>query len=168
VGTPPVVSPTEAWRRDAQALGRAFRTAVVKRLESHPVREAPEAGAWLQAHWAEKVPPPEDVSDLHRLWLAALEDSAAALEEARHLNESSAIATLRTLVTVQALYRDADKDGDGHPTYAANLDELVRTELVARELLTREGDRCFYVDETGVIRMSRDADIGPESNPIGS
>ncbi|MHC4832247.1 MAG: hypothetical protein ACYTFT_18175, partial [Planctomycetota bacterium] len=119
---------------------------------------------------------------MHRLWVAALEDSAAALEEARHLNESSAITTLRTFVTVQALYRDTDKDGDGRPTYAASIEELVRTQLVARELLTRErlgyhfdlersgdfgwwcralpaeqgvtGDRCFYVDETGVIRFS--------------
>ncbi|MFC1707954.1 hypothetical protein ACFL59_14255, partial [Planctomycetota bacterium] len=51
-------------------------------------------------------------------------------------NETGAIATLRTIVTCQTLYRDGDKDGDGVPNYATSLAELAKVHLIDMVLAT--------------------------------
>ncbi|MFC1707122.1 hypothetical protein ACFL59_09950 [Planctomycetota bacterium] len=52
----------------------------------------------------------------------------------RSSNDSSAIATLRTLAVAQQVFRDRDRDGDGVRDYAANLGELRAFDLIDRVL----------------------------------
>ena len=116
------------------------------------------------------------------------------IEARKGANESAAIATLRTLVTVQTLYRDGDKDGDGTPNYAVNLADMEETNLIDSVLSsgqkqgynigllgttyewtataipqsTNTGNRRFFVDESGVIRFSKGNEPNESSGPIGT
>ena len=103
-------------------------------------------------------------------------------------NESSAIATLRTLLTVQTLFRDTDRDDDGVLDYATSLAQLDVGNLVDSVLKagkkqgyhfewdatpppqsTNTGNRHFFVDESGVIRFSTQQDgDDPTPRPIGN
>ncbi|GIW71281.1 MAG: hypothetical protein KatS3mg102_0823 [Planctomycetota bacterium] len=113
-------------------------------------------------------------------------------------NEASAKAGLRTIFNAQAQFRERDKDNDGQPNYAATLMELhVHGALVDSELAQgtrsgyvfeilpganmftwsgraspqvpgKSGDNFFFVDESGVIRYSTSAGVGPHSPPVGN
>lgn len=114
----------------------------------------------------------------------------------RGRNESAAISSLRTLVTVQSLYRDTDKDGNQEVDFAPSLAKLYEHDLidevlasgmkqgytfelvgsffefsvVATPVSAETGTRSFFVDQSGVIRFEK-ADSGKrpsvESTPIG-
>lgn len=118
------------------------------------------------------------------------------LEARKGANESAAISTMRTLVTVQALYRDTDKDGDGQADFATTFTDLFNNGQLIDDVLStgikqgysftlsgdgfswscvavpqsdgKTGDRRFFVDDTGVIRFTSDGtDPDGGSNPIG-
>jgi len=95
--------------------------------------------------------------------------------------EATSIGSLRTLSTAQAIYREGDKDRNGTLDYAASLGDLARVGLIDPafgsgtkrgyrfEILEagektwsatavplvpgKDGDRTFFVDESGVIRF---------------
>ncbi len=105
------------------------------------------------------------------------------------VNEASAISSLRTLVSSQAMYFQGDIDGDGVNDYGL-LSELYEHGLIGDVLgkgtksgynfsvvITATGweavalpvsgeGRRFYVNETGVIRFSLDGSPSAESPPI--
>lgn len=56
------------------------------------------------------------------------------IETRKQGNESASIGALKTLGTAQSLFREADKDGDSTLDYAANLGELVGTNLIDQVL----------------------------------
>jgi type II secretory pathway pseudopilin PulG len=119
------------------------------------------------------------------------------LEARKAANETAAISTMRTLVTCQSLYRDADKDGDGNANFAPDLQSLWRHGQLIDDVLAsgvkqgyhfqmemtdegfawhatavpmdaKSGTRSFYVDESGVIRHDQWGDVPTvESPPIG-
>jgi hypothetical protein len=95
-------------------------------------------------------------------------------------NEGAAIGALRTLAKAQALFFDVSRQREGDttiPFYAAGLSQLALAGLIPPDLavpgyelavttglytfqvearpsgINRTGDRAFYVDETGVIRI---------------
>jgi type II secretory pathway pseudopilin PulG len=99
-------------------------------------------------------------------------------------NEASAISSLRTMVSSQAMFYQGDLENDGNYDYAESLTELETAELIDNVLGSgtksgylfhlesgdpfsiwrasavpvdnpTTGTRSFYVDETGVIRYSR-------------
>ena len=105
------------------------------------------------------------------------------IEARKGANESSAIATMRTLVTCQTLYRESDKDGNGTADYSTSLIGMSQAGLIDEVLAGGEkqgytfillpsansrytwtssagpsdsntGRRYFFVDESGVIRFS--------------
>jgi len=112
------------------------------------------------------------------------------IEARKGANESAAIATLRTMVTVQTLFRDGDKDSDGTPNYGTNLAVLQAANLIDTVLASgtkqgylvtllgqtfawtadahpqsnNTGNRRFFVDESGVIRFSQ-GDLPNSGNP---
>lgn len=98
-------------------------------------------------------------------------------------NEASAISSLRTLVSAQAMFYQGDIEGDGTNDYATGLNELEDGELIDNTLATgtksgyvfflaasndnenwtcvanpknpgSTGTRRFFVNEQGVIRFS--------------
>lgn len=116
------------------------------------------------------------------------------LEARKSANEASAISSLRTLVTSQALFRDTDPDGDGLADYAT-LTELETLSLIDSVLASgtksgylfvltptvnppfawnatadpgspRTGTRHFFVDESGVIHWSDSAQAGAADPPL--
>ncbi|MFC1707795.1 hypothetical protein ACFL59_13445 [Planctomycetota bacterium] len=119
--------------------------------------------------------------------IAALPSQASGLRKAG--NETTAIASLRTLVTAQTLFRRSDMDIDGVADYAADLTQLLAAELIDRVLASSlkqgyvyevyaggepadnwcataipqnpgvTGRRSFFVDHSGVIRFAH-ADRG--------
>ena len=115
------------------------------------------------------------------------------IEARKGANESAAIATLRTLVTVQTLYRDGDKNNDGTADYAADLTALSNATLIdsvlaagtkqgyiftcegtefewsatATPASTNTGNRRFFVNESGVIRFTSADSAGTGNSPIG-
>jgi prepilin-type N-terminal cleavage/methylation domain-containing protein len=119
------------------------------------------------------------------------------IEARKGANESSAISSLRTLVTVQSLFRDKDKDEDGAANYAISLEALEDAGLIDSVLSSGQkqgyffqmntdssrfawsatakpaaedlsGNRYFFVDESGVIRFKTDGEAGPSDTPVGS
>lgn len=116
------------------------------------------------------------------------------LEARMRANEAAAIATLRTLVVVQSLYRDVDKNGDGQANFAPTFEELARYDLIDAVLASgvrqgyrfelsatdsefqvvatpvepgRSGRRSFFVDDSGVIRFVKEGRPDAASPPIG-
>lgn len=117
------------------------------------------------------------------------------LEARKSGNESAAIGSLRTIVTAQAMFREADSDEDGVRDYAETLRALEGVRLIDDVLASGEkqgycfivfsnsgstwhghadprlpgetGDRGFYVDDTGVIREAEPPPAGPTSEPLG-
>ena len=118
------------------------------------------------------------------------------LEARKGANESAAISSLRTLVTVQALYRDTDKNGDGEADFAGSLNDLFANgQLIDGVLSTgtkqgytftmasadsgfswtavgvpindKTGTRRFFVDESGVMRFTTTGSPTVAAKPIG-
>jgi len=118
------------------------------------------------------------------------------LEARKGANEAAAISSLRTLVTTQALFRDADKDGDGQANFAGSLlvlqqngnliDDVLATgtkqgyvftcltadagysfSSTAIPINNKTGTRRFYVDESGVIRFTTIGTPALANTPIG-
>ena len=118
------------------------------------------------------------------------------LEARKGANESAAISSLRTLVTVQSLFRDTDKNGDGEADFAADLGALFANgQLIDGVLSTgtkqgyvftmssndagfswtavgvpindKTGTRRFFVDESGVMRFSTNTVPTVADKPIG-
>jgi type II secretory pathway pseudopilin PulG len=108
-------------------------------------------------------------------------------------NESSAVSSLRTLSTAQELYRPRQNpptyapnlltlqtsgflDGrtatgskDGYRFVIApgsNPDQNTYAYLASPNILSSTGDRYFYVDETGVIRMDEAKPADSTSTPL--
>ena len=110
------------------------------------------------------------------------------LSSRKAANESSAIASMRTLVSAQETYRSRQNP----PTYAANLGALgslidpvlangaksgYAFTAVAADTNTysytcapstpgSSGDRYFFVDQTGVIRVNATGAASVSSSPI--
>lgn len=109
----------------------------------------------------------------------------------KQANETSAVLTLRQLSDAQELYRPRQST----PHYAPNLATLRAAGLIDEVLVTGKrsgytfmlngttgndtyaftatassqnstGDRSFYVDQTGVIRMADDASVSYASQPM--
>ena len=118
------------------------------------------------------------------------------LEARKSANESAAIASLRTLVTAQSIFRDTDRDGNGLADFALDLSalatngQLIDNTLaagtkqgyvftmastdsgnawtgVAAPVSGNTGTRSFFVNESGVIRFSVGATPTAASTPIG-
>jgi hypothetical protein len=101
--------------------------------------------------------------------------------------------TLRRIDTAEALFREGDKDGNGVLDYAGSLAALEKAGLIdARAIrrlgyafnvsatastfsvsavpgcpVCRGGDPTFFLDQTGVVRMSTTGVAGPESPALG-
>ncbi len=97
-------------------------------------------------------------------------------------NETAAIASMKAIMAAQAIFKEKDHDGDGQFSYAPALLDLGTTGLIDNALSTgvrqgytfeitaadafawacqadpsipgATGDRGFFVDESGVMRMS--------------
>ncbi len=105
--------------------------------------------------------------------------------------EASAISSLRTLVTANAMFFEGDHDGDGAYDYAQSLFELAEVELIDEGLGSGmragyyfeygisedgmswwcsawpdNGERFLYVDQTGVIREEFGQPADENSPPI--
>ena len=118
------------------------------------------------------------------------------LDARKGANEAAAKSAMRTLFTVQNLFREGDKDGDGQLDYATDLTELKTAGLIdgvfasgtkqgyvfqilnGASLYTwsatadpqvpgKSGDNYYFIDETGVIRFSTSHTAGPADRPIG-
>ncbi len=109
-------------------------------------------------------------------------------------NEASAISSLRTLVSSQAMFYQGDAEGDGVYDYAASLPELEHTSLIDNVLGTghksgycfilfshtsttwhahaepflpgETGARDFYVDETGILRFTTSSQFSADQNSL--
>jgi len=102
------------------------------------------------------------------------------------MEETAAIATLRTLSSTQELFNTR------YGNYAGGLRALAEKNFIDKELATgvkynymfemkaegpdkwhciarplTPGKRYFFIDETGVIRLSNTPDIGPKSKSLG-
>ena len=117
------------------------------------------------------------------------------LEARKGANESAAISSLRTLVTTQALFRDTDKNANTSPDYGSLAQLYAHGRLIDSQLQTgtkqgytftitttdtgfswcgyadpqtaNTGTRHFFVDETGVIRYTVNAQAGVDDPAIG-
>jgi prepilin-type N-terminal cleavage/methylation domain-containing protein len=104
-------------------------------------------------------------------------------------NEASTIGALRSISSAQNVFRVSDLDGDGEPNYAteAQMDSLELLEVPSGHYLysmslpanrmnftvlawpAREtnGDRSFFLDDSGVIRFTTTGMADKNSPPIG-
>jgi prepilin-type N-terminal cleavage/methylation domain-containing protein len=117
------------------------------------------------------------------------------LDARKGANEAAAKSSLRTLFTVQNLFREGDKEGDGTLDYATDLPELLSVGLIDDVLAsgtkqgyvfnipsaalytwcatadpqvpTKSGDNYYFIDETGVIRFSSTATATVSDGAIG-
>lgn len=118
------------------------------------------------------------------------------LEARKSSNEASAISSLRTLVMIQVLFREQDRDLNGVNDYAGSIETLAAIESfldptlatgekqgyrfvievtaegsswfgTATPLDPKAGGRHFFVDDTGVIRYEQGAVAGATSHPLG-
>jgi prepilin-type N-terminal cleavage/methylation domain-containing protein len=108
--------------------------------------------------------------------------------------ESGAISTLKHIKTRQQIFRDQDKDGDGITDFATGFSELLIAGLISKELASGEygrytfvltgstlawtatatptpeppitGDRSFYIDETGILRVEPGPGANASSPPL--
>ena len=111
-------------------------------------------------------------------------------------NEASAISSLRTLVSAQAMFYQDDREGDGAYDYADSLTELEHADMIDNVLGTgrksgycfilfshvsstwhahaepalpgETGSRAFYIDETGILRFTTSSRLSADqrSQPI--
>ena len=115
------------------------------------------------------------------------------LIEARKVgNETAAIGALRTIVTVQAMFREGDREGDRMLDYATSISELEEAGLIddvlgsgvksgyafslsggtyewrcaATPVTSSTGDRNFIVCTDGVVRFASDAEADCSSAAI--
>jgi type IV pilus assembly protein PilA len=85
------------------------------------------------------------------------------LSARRHANENGAAAALRAIVTSQAIFHDADRDGDGEADYA-DLAELSQTTLV--DEVIGSGQKQGYVIQVVPSATYWDARWFAVANPI--
>ncbi|GIW71282.1 MAG: prepilin-type N-terminal cleavage/methylation domain-containing protein [Planctomycetota bacterium] len=117
------------------------------------------------------------------------------LDARKGANEAAAKSALRTLFTVQNLYREGDRDGNGTLDYADTLTKLLNANLIDEVLASgtkqgyvftingaslytwsatanpevpgKSGDNYFFIDETGVIRYNTTGTASASDPPIG-
>lgn len=125
------------------------------------------------------------------LAIAATAAPALAQDARTSSNESAAVGALRTIVTAESLYREGEKAGPGLHGYAS-LEALGKASLIdsvlasgkkqgylfkiaadestfrataVPEIPGRTGTRAFFVDDSGVIRVTADGSAPDAQSP---
>jgi prepilin-type N-terminal cleavage/methylation domain-containing protein len=118
------------------------------------------------------------------------------LETRKAGDETSAVASLRTIHAGEEIYRDQDKGHVGQLVFATSLAQLFSTNAIIDQILGsgtkegyvfvitiadsyhfeatadplipgRTGDRHFFIDDSGVIRYATSGAANSTSIPVG-